>query len=127
MAARNERKHMKIGNEQKMFFFSKMSPGSSFLLPHGTRIFNALQAMLREQYWKRGYDEVQSPNMYDVKSWRTSGHWQHYSDDMFPVQVEKGSASVESNATTIANDPNTIAPAVNKDQGLYALKPMNCP
>ncbi|KAL9111474.1 MAG: hypothetical protein Q9227_004152 [Pyrenula ochraceoflavens] len=127
MALRNERKHMKIAKDQKLFFFSRLSPGSPFLLPHGTRIFNALQAMIREQYWKRGYDEVQSPNMYDVELWKTSGHWQHYQDDMFRVQVEKGPAPVEANATTIAAEPDGAAPTVNKDQGLFGLKPMNCP
>lgn len=122
-----KRDHQNIGKEQKLFFFNKLSPGSPFLLPHGTRIFNALQNMLREQYWERGYDEVQSPNMYDVELWKISGHWQHYQDDMFRVQVEKGPAPAESNATTIAAEPGHKAPAVDKDQGVFALKPMNCP
>lgn len=84
-----KRDHQVIGQQQKLFMFSKMSPGSPFLLPHGTRVFNALQAMLREQYWDRGYQEVQSPNMYDVDLWKTSGHWQHYQDDMFRVQIKE--------------------------------------
>jgi threonyl-tRNA synthetase len=43
----------------------------------------------RGEYFKRGYQEVQSPNMYDHKLWMTSGHWQHYKDDMFSLAVEK--------------------------------------
>ncbi len=84
-----KRNHQLIGKQQKLFFFSQLSPGSPFLLPHGTRIFNALQAMLRDEYWTRGYQEVQSPNMYNVDLWKTSGHWQHYQDDMFREEEEK--------------------------------------
>ncbi|KAL8909309.1 MAG: hypothetical protein Q9207_000319 [Kuettlingeria erythrocarpa] len=95
-----KRDHRKIGIEQELFFFNDMSPGSTFLLPHGTRIFNALQKLLRSEYQKRGYSEVQSPNMYDSELWKRSGHWQHYSNDMFVLDVEKKK---------------------------WALKPMNCP
>jgi len=63
-------------------------------------IYNALQSFIREEYWKRGYQEVQSPNMYNSALWKQSGHWQHYKDDMFTFDVEK--------------EP-------------WALKPMNCP
>ncbi|KAL8959887.1 MAG: hypothetical protein Q9193_003320 [Seirophora villosa] len=95
-----KRDHRRIGIEQELFFFNEMSPGSTFLLPHGTRIFNALQKLLRSEYQKRGYSEVQSPNMYDSDLWKRSGHWQHYSEDMFVLDVEKKK---------------------------WALKPMNCP
>ncbi|KAI4165110.1 MAG: hypothetical protein LQ342_001387 [Letrouitia transgressa] len=95
-----KRDHRKIGVDQDLFFFNEISPGSVFLLPHGTRIFNALQKLLRAQYQMRGYQEVQSPNMYDSDLWKRSGHWQHYSDDMFVLDVEKRQ---------------------------WALKPMNCP
>lgn len=95
-----KRDHRRLGIEQELFFFSEMSPGSAFLLPHGTRIFNALQKLLRSEYRKRDYSEVQSPNMYDSDLWKKSGHWQHYSEDMFVLDVEKKK---------------------------WALKPMNCP
>ncbi|KAL8854059.1 MAG: hypothetical protein Q9221_001182 [Calogaya cf. arnoldii] len=95
-----KRDHRRIGIEQELFFFNDVSPGSTFLLPHGTRIFNALQKLLRSEYQKRGYSEVQSPNMYDSELWKKSGHWQHYSEDMFVLDVEKKK---------------------------WALKPMNCP
>ncbi|KAF4556344.1 Threonine--tRNA ligase-like protein [Elsinoe fawcettii] len=95
-----KRDHRKIGQEQELFFFSQMSPGSCFFLPHGMIIYNALQAFLRSEYWTRGYQEVMSPNMYNSALWKQSGHWQHYKDDMFTFDVEK-------------------------DQ--WALKPMNCP
>jgi len=95
-----KRDHRKIGQEQELFFFHDQSPGSCFLLPHGQIIFNALQTAIREEYWKRGYSEVQTPNMYNSSLWKQSGHWAHYKDDMFTFDVEK-------------------------DQ--WALKPMNCP
>ncbi|GAM83274.1 hypothetical protein ANO11243_012600 [Dothideomycetidae sp. 11243] len=95
-----KRDHRRLGKDQELFFFHDMSPGSCFFLPHGMIIYNALQSFLRSEYWKRGYQEVMSPNMYNSALWKQSGHWQHYKDDMFTFEVEK-------------------------DQ--WALKPMNCP
>lgn len=95
-----KRDHRKIGVEQDLFVFNELSPGAAFILPHGTIIFNALQKMIRSEYHKRGYQEVQSPNMYDVELWKKSGHWNHYQNDMFGLDVEKKR---------------------------WALKPMNCP
>lgn len=95
-----KRDHRKLGQEQELFFFHQMSPGSAFFLPHGMIIYNALQSFIRDEYWKRGYQEVNSPNMYNSALWKQSGHWQHYHEDMFTFEVEK-------------------------DQ--WALKPMNCP
>lgn len=123
-----KRDHQLIGKQQKLFMFSQLSPGSPFLLPHGTRIFNALQAMIRDQYWERGYQEVQTPNMYDVDLWKTSGHWQHYQDDMFRVIVKDDSAE----PMPLADQKPSGAPIADlknedKDKGVFALKPMNCP
>ena len=127
-----KRDHQVIGKQQKLWMFSQASPGSAFFLPHGTRIFNALQAMLRDQYWERGYQEVQSPNMYDVDLWKTSGHWQHYQHDMFRVQVDKGpvgEAPKELKADSASPNNSLLKhPAeIDKDKGVFALKPMNCP
>ncbi|KAI9717233.1 MAG: threonyl-tRNA synthetase [Chrysothrix sp. TS-e1954] len=95
-----KRDHRKIGREQELFFFNDNSPGSCFFLPHGTIIYNRLLEFLKDQYWKRDYQEVITPNMYHSELWKRSGHWQHYSDDMFTFEVEKEK---------------------------WALKPMNCP
>lgn len=99
LAEAAERDHRKIGKEQELFFFSEMSPGSAMWLPHGTRIYNTLVETLRQEYRKRGYDEVITPNMYSTKLWETSGHWQNYKENMFSFEVEKET---------------------------YGLKPMNC-
>lgn len=95
-----KRDHRKIAKEQELFFFSDLSPGSPFMLPHGMRIYNTLMAFVREEYNKRGFVEVGSPNMFNSKLWETSGHWQHYAKDMFVLKVEDEQ---------------------------FALKPMNCP
>lgn len=56
--------------------------------------------ILKEEYHRRNFTEVLSPNMYNSKLWETSGHWQHYSENMFTFDIEKDT---------------------------FALKPMNCP
>lgn len=95
-----KRDHRKIGKEQELFMFHEMSPGSCFWLPHGARIYNALHVFLKEEYRKRGYEEVITPNMYNSKLWKTSGHWDNYKENMFTFDVEKEQ---------------------------FGLKPMNCP
>lgn len=95
-----ERDHRLVGKNQDLFMWHVFSPGSTFMLPHGTRIYNRLQDFMRAEYRKRGFQEVVSPNIYNVELWKTSGHWQHYKDNMFSFKCE------------------------NED---WAVKPMNCP
>ncbi|XP_045651327.1 threonine--tRNA ligase 2, cytoplasmic [Ursus americanus] len=94
------RDHRKIGKEQELFFFHDLSPGSCFFLPRGAFIYNTLMDFIREEYHQRNFTEVLSPNMYNSRLWETSGHWQHYSENMFAFDIEKDT---------------------------FALKPMNCP
>ncbi|KAF9431423.1 threonyl-tRNA synthetase [Entomortierella beljakovae] len=95
-----KRDHRKIGREQELFFFHELSPGSCFFLPHGARIYNTLMSFIKNEYHKRGYIEVMTPNMFNVKLWKQSGHWDNYKDDMFMFEHEKET---------------------------FGLKPMNCP
>jgi len=95
-----KRDHRKLGREQDLFFFHELSPGSCFFQPKGAHIYNKLVEFIKEGYWKRGFQEVVSPNIYNSKLWKTSGHWDHYSDNMFKIDIEKE---------------------------MYGLKPMNCP
>ncbi|KAM6195658.1 threonine--tRNA ligase 2, cytoplasmic-like isoform 2-T5 [Sarcoramphus papa] len=97
--ARN-RDHRKIGKEQELFFFHDLSPGSCFFLPRGAFLYNTLVDFIREEYHKRNFTEVVSPNIFNSKLWEASGHWQHYSENMFSFEIEKET---------------------------FALKPMNCP
>jgi threonyl-tRNA synthetase len=95
-----KRDHRKIGREQELYFFHELSPGSAFFLPHGARIYNRLMDMQKEQYRKRGFQEVMTPNVYNTKLWETSGHWAKYRENMFCFDIENEQ---------------------------FALKPMNCP
>lgn len=95
-----KRDHRLIGKQQELFYFEECSPGSAMWLPHGMRINNAIMEYIKEEYWKRGYDEVMTPNMFNVALWEQSGHLAHYKDDMFILDVDKEQ---------------------------FGLKPMNCP
>jgi len=95
-----ERDHRRIMQKQELVMFHDLSPGSAFWLPHGARIYNALIDFIKQHYWKRGYDEVVTPNIYNLDLWHQSGHALHYKDDMFCFDVE------------------------GKE---WAMKPMNCP
>ncbi|XP_069621965.1 threonine--tRNA ligase 1, cytoplasmic-like isoform X2 [Ranitomeya imitator] len=94
------RDHRKIGKDQELFFFHELSPGSCFFLPRGAYIYNTLIDFIKEEYQLRHFTEVATPNIYNSKLWEASGHWQHYSENMFSFEVEKE---------------------------MFALKPMNCP
>ncbi|XP_034196886.1 threonine--tRNA ligase, mitochondrial 1-like isoform X2 [Prunus dulcis] len=92
--------HRVLGKNQELFFFDPVSPGSCFFLPKGARIYNKLMEFIKNQYRERGYEEVISPNLYNMKLWETSGHAEKYKDNMFLVEIEKQE---------------------------FGLKPMNCP
>ncbi|CAL1611061.1 unnamed protein product [Knipowitschia caucasica] len=96
-----KRDHRRIGKDQELFFFNDVSPGSCFFLPKGAHIYNTLTDFIKSEYHKRGFTEVVTPTLYSTALWERSGHWEHYSENMFTVTSE-GSQT-------------------------YALKPMNCP
>ncbi|KAG8837519.1 threonyl-tRNA synthetase [Serendipita sp. 405] len=85
----SRRDHRKIGKDQELWFFDEISPGSCFFLPNGVRIYNALIDLMRGEYRKRGYQEVISPNVFSSKLWETSGHWDHYRENMFVWEIDK--------------------------------------
>uniref|UniRef100_A0A3P8SD15 threonine--tRNA ligase n=1 Tax=Amphiprion percula TaxID=161767 RepID=A0A3P8SD15_AMPPE len=95
------RDHRRIGTDQELFFFNDVSPGSCFFLPKGAHIYNTLTDFIKSEYRRRGFSEVVTPTLYSTALWERSGHWEHYSENMFTVATE-GSQR-------------------------YALKPMNCP
>lgn len=72
------RNHIQLGNDLKLFFFDDTSPGSCFFLPHGTILYNQLIDFIRKEYKGRGYQEVNTPNIFNKKLWETSGHWDKY-------------------------------------------------
>lgn len=95
-----KRDHRKLGRELMLYTFNEVSPGAPFFHEKGAFIFTTLQTFVRGEYIKRGYDEVITPLVYDKKLFETSGHWEHYQENMFILNVD-GSQS--------------------------GLKPMNCP
>lgn len=92
--------HRLLGTKQELFFCHPLSPGSWFFLPLGTRVYNRLMEFIRNLYRERGYQEVISPNMYNMQLWETSGHAANYKENMFVFEIEKQE---------------------------FGLKPMNCP
>ncbi|GBF99477.1 threonyl-tRNA synthetase [Raphidocelis subcapitata] len=100
MEEAKKRDHRNLGVQQELFFFHPLSPGSAFFQPAGARVYNALVAMIREKYWEYEYEEVVTPNVFNFDLWKTSGHADHYRENMFSFDVEKQE---------------------------FGLKPMNCP
>lgn len=62
-----QRDHRTVGTRQELFFFHQLSPGSCFWLPHGARVYNKLCDFIRGQYWKRGFQEVITPNIFNLQ------------------------------------------------------------
>lgn len=92
--------HRIIGAKQKLFFFDELSHGSCFFEPRGAHIYNKLIEYLRDEYKRRNYKEVITPNIYDCRLWETSGHWDHYEKNMIKFKLGERE---------------------------FSLKPMNCP
>jgi threonyl-tRNA synthetase len=95
-----KRDHRVLGPKLGLFLFHEYSPGVPFYQPKGMVIRNELEKFVREVSYGAGYSEVKLPQMFDSELWKTSGHWDHYKEDMFILKVE------------------------GRD---FAMKPMNCP
>jgi threonyl-tRNA synthetase len=83
------RDHRRLGRELGLFYFSELSPGSAFWLPAGTTVFNGLVEVSRELSAARGYEEVQTPLLFDSELWKQSGHWDKYREHMFITESEE--------------------------------------
>ncbi len=94
------RDHRRIGKEMGLFMLADEAPGFPFFLPNGMTVKNALIDYWRELHRKNGYVEVSTPLIMNRHLWETSGHWDHYKDNMY--------------ATVIDGED-------------YCIKPMNCP
>jgi threonyl-tRNA synthetase len=95
-----KRDHRKLGRELDLFVFHDVSPGAPFWLPAGMVIFRELERFWREVHDASGYLESSTPILVNKKLWEQSGHWEHYSGNMFKLEVEEQT---------------------------FSLKPMNCP
>ncbi len=94
------RDHRKLGKELELFVFHPWAPASPFFLPKGAVLYNGLLELLRAEYRLRGYQEVVTPQIFDVELFKTSGHYTNYRENMYFTHVEE------------------------RD---YGVKPMNCP
>jgi threonyl-tRNA synthetase len=81
-----KRDHRKLGRELKLFLFHPWAPGAAFWLARGTRLWNTLADYMRGVLFPNGYVELKTPLIFNKALWDTSGHWQHYRDNMFLVQ-----------------------------------------
>src|SRR6478735_76129 len=106
-----KRDHRKLGREMDLFHFQEEGPGVVFWHSKGWRMFQEIIAYMRRRL-AADYEEVNAPQILDKSLWETSGHWGWYQDNMFAV---KSAGALEH-----PNDPE-------KDQRMFALKPMNCP
>ncbi|MBU3109907.1 threonine--tRNA ligase [Clostridium gasigenes] len=95
-----KRDHRKLGKELKLFSFIEEGPGFPFFLPKGVVLKNTLIDFWRELHLEHGYVEIETPIMLNKKLWETSGHWDHYKENMYTSII---------------------------DEEEFALKPMNCP
>jgi len=103
-----KRDHRKLGKELGLFIFSdQVGPGLPLWTPKGTVLRSTLEDFLKQEQLKRGYLPVVTPHIGRVDLFKTSGHWQKYKQDMFPMMAEDEVAAAQ-------------------EQG-FALKPMNCP
>jgi threonyl-tRNA synthetase len=100
-----KRDHRKLGRELGLFWFHHWAPGEPFWLPKGTTLVHLLGNYMREVLYPAGYVEVRAPLVFNKALWETSGHWQHYRENMFLIE-----------------SPDTENAAEQA-----ALKPMNCP
>ena len=90
MEEAKKRDHRKIGREQRLFMFHQWAPGATFWLAKGTTLWNTLADYMRGVLFPSGYVEVKTPLLFNKALWETSGHWQHYRQNMFQVEAEDG-------------------------------------
>ncbi|MCA9319618.1 MAG: threonine--tRNA ligase, partial [Planctomycetes bacterium] len=89
------RDHRKLGKELGLFMFHPWAPASPFFLAPGAKIYNLLVDYMREKYRHFGYQEVITPQIFDVELWKRSGHWDKYKDNMYFTQIEKSECGVK--------------------------------
>ena len=95
-----KRDHRRLGRELDLFSFHPIAPASPFLHPKGTIIYNELISHMRQLYLRFGYQEVITPQIFDVNLWHQSGHYDHFKENMFFTHIEDRE---------------------------FGVKPMNCP
>jgi threonyl-tRNA synthetase len=90
-----KRDHRKLGRELGLFMFHQWAPGAAFWLPKGATLYNTLANYMREVLFPAGYVEVKTPLIYNKALWERSGHWKHYQQNMFLIEVENETMSTK--------------------------------
>lgn len=90
-----KRDHRKVGRELELFMFSPLAPASPIFKPKGTIVYNLLQDYIRTLYRRDGYQEVITPQVFDVELWKKSGHYDKYKDNMYFTTVEEKECAVK--------------------------------
>jgi threonyl-tRNA synthetase len=85
-----KRDHRKLGKELGLFTFHQWAPGATFWLDKGTTLYNTLANYMRHVLFPAGYVELKTPLVYNKALWETSGHWQHYRENMFLISGRDG-------------------------------------
>jgi threonyl-tRNA synthetase len=83
-----KRDHRKLGKDLHLFMFHQWAPGATFWLSKGTTLYNFLANYMRDVLFPAGYVEIKAPLVFNKALWETSGHWQHYRQNMFLVEAE---------------------------------------
>jgi threonyl-tRNA synthetase len=83
-----KRDHRKLGKDLGLFMFHPWAPGATFWLSKGTTLYNLLANYMRDVLFPAGYVEIKAPLIFNKALWETSGHWQHYRQNMFLVEAE---------------------------------------
>ncbi|WP_394847159.1 threonine--tRNA ligase [Pendulispora brunnea] len=117
------RDHRKVGKELELFLFDPVAPAMPFFLPKGAFVYNKLFEYMRDLYVKQGYDEVITPQLFDPKLFRTSGHLGHYSENMYRVWTEDLLAEMTDEEKAKGFD--AVAEKLRSQS--FGIKPMNCP
>jgi len=95
-----KRDHRRLGRELDLFSFHPIAPASPFFHPKGAFVYNELISYMRRLYLRYGYEEVVTPQIFDVELWRRSGHYDHFKENMYFTRIEERE---------------------------FGVKPMNCP
>jgi threonyl-tRNA synthetase len=90
-----KRDHRKLGKDLGLFMFHPWAPGAAFWLGKGTALYNHLANYMRQVLVPAGYTEVKTPLIFNKALWETSGHWQHYRQNMFLVNTEDAEMGVK--------------------------------
>src|ERR1700737_3054749 len=83
------RDHRRLGKELDLFSFHPLAPASPFFHPRGAVLYNGLVSYLREEYRRRGYEEVITPQIFDAELFKISGHYTNYKDNMYFTEIDE--------------------------------------